>query len=140
MIAGKYYVGDLCYVMNDEEWREVCNLTIVNHTMVNGEFNLPDGRRFAMYSTAYGDGEYLDQDGRSYCVDSGSIGCILLSDIKTQNYKHIEELGNHIEFKNDFVTDGDNGIMRFGHITIDTASMNDWDEYDEEEYDEEETD
>ena len=26
MPAGKYYVGDLCYVMTDAEWDEMCGL------------------------------------------------------------------------------------------------------------------
>ena len=28
MQAGEYYVGDLCYVMTDEEWTQFCNITI----------------------------------------------------------------------------------------------------------------
>ena len=28
MPAGKYYIGDLCYVMSDKEWEEFCSLTI----------------------------------------------------------------------------------------------------------------
>ena len=81
MPAGKYYVGDLCYVMDNDEWRQVCARTIQGEKIADGEFELPDGRRFAIYSTAYGDGGYYDQYGHTYSVDAGSIGCILMSDM-----------------------------------------------------------
>ena len=55
MRPGKYYVGDLCYVM-DDEWDDVCSLIIQGNECVDGEFTLPDGRRFASYGTMYGDG------------------------------------------------------------------------------------
>jgi len=82
MPAGEYYIGDLCYVMTSEEWLEVCDLTIQDSRLIEGEFQLKDGRKFAMYSTAYGDGTYYDHYGFSYSVDSGSIGCIRMEDIK----------------------------------------------------------
>ena len=82
MNSGKYYVGDLCYVFSDEEWEKVCALIIDGHTCKEGEFQLEDGRQFAIYNTAYGDGRYYDEQGRSYSVDSGSIGCILFDDVQ----------------------------------------------------------
>ena len=121
MQAGKYYIGDLCYVMDDDEWREVCELTIVGNKMLEGEFNMKDGRRFAMYHTAYGDGTYYDNNDREYCVDSGSIGCILAKDVKAHDKPYdVMNLGNMINFENDFETTGYNGEMRFGHVLIET--------------------
>ena len=55
MQAGEYYVGDLCYVMTDEEWTQFCNITIQGNNVNDGEFELPDGRRFATYCTKHGD-------------------------------------------------------------------------------------
>lgn len=54
MPKGKYYIGDICYVMRDE-WSEVCSL-MFNGDVYDGEFNLADGRRFASMSTMFGDG------------------------------------------------------------------------------------
>ena len=85
MPAGEYYIGDLCYVMTSEEWLEVCDLTIQDSRLIEGEFQLKDGRKFAMYSTAYGDGTYYDHYGFSYSVDSGSIGCIRMEDYVIQS-------------------------------------------------------
>jgi hypothetical protein len=127
MPAGKYYIGDLCYVMADEEWSEICDITISGHKVIDGEFQLKDGRKFAMYSTAYGDGVYYDHYGHSYSVDAGSIGCILLDDIKyVDNFDQFLDVGAILEFDTDFVTGGGQGesdwegTIQFGHVVIET--------------------
>lgn len=126
MPAGKYYVGDLCYVMTDDEWDEFCYLTIVSNECVDGEFQFKDGRRFATYGTMYGDGEYLDQYGNRYSVDAGLIGCIRVEDIRANKYADISELGAIVEFETDFVTGGGRGFddwggtIQFGKIAIET--------------------
>ena len=120
MPAGKYYVGDLCYVMTDDEWQQVCARTIQGNKIVDGEFELDDGRRFAIYGTAYGDGEYYDQYGHTYSVDAGSIGCILMSDIRANKYDNILDLGAVQEFAEPFETDSQGGQLKFGHVMIDT--------------------
>jgi len=120
MPAGKYYIGDLCYVMDNEEWRELCNIIIQGEKIADGEFELPDGRRFAIYGTAYGDGEYYDQYGHTYSVDAGSIGCILMSDICAHKYDNILDLGAVQEFAEPFATGSQNGELEFGHVVIDT--------------------
>jgi hypothetical protein len=81
-VKHKYYVGDLCYVMHDV-WSEVCDLTFPDdNTELQGRFQLKDGREFFIYGTAYGDGEYLDNEGRRYLVDSGTVGAIRVEDIQ----------------------------------------------------------
>ena len=126
MPSGVYYVGDLCYVMTDEEWEQFCSVTIQGNKCLEGEFNMPDGRRFATYSTMWGDGEYRDQHGNRYGVDSGSIGCILLSDIRANKYEDIKELGTVVEFTEDILTSGcikgrdSNGVINIGPLRIDT--------------------
>lgn len=126
MPAGRYYVGDLCYVMGDV-WDEVCNLTFPhdNHR-VEGKFTLKDGREFAVYSTAYGDGTYRDGSGREYWVDAGVIGCILESDIRDPNPSNG---GNYIDFSEEFETGEDGGMIWFGDVFIDTVGP----DYEEEE-------
>jgi hypothetical protein len=121
MPAGEYYIGDLCYVMTDDEWTQFCNITIQGNQVLSGEFELPDGRRFATYSTAWGDGRYYDQDDREYSVDAGLIGCIKLADIKADKYNDIETLGNISQFHNDFVTGSHRGTIFFDNIKIKTS-------------------
>jgi hypothetical protein len=137
MQAGKYYIGDLCYVMTDNEWDEVCSLTIKNNECIDGEFQFADGRRFATYGTAYGDGEYRSNLGTVHGVDSGSIGCIRVEDICADKYDNIEQLGAIVEFETDFVTSGGRGdrewegTIQFGRMLIET---DDWCD-EEENYD-----
>lgn len=120
MPAGKYYVGDLCYVINDSKvWSEVCDLTLTKQgKSIEGAFTLESGKRFAMFSTAYGDGVYNDQEGREYAVDSGSIGCIKVEDITEDEIR--EDLGNIIEFPNEFYVKKNGGELIFGRVWIDT--------------------
>ena len=134
MQAGKYYVGDLCYVLDNDEWDQVCARTIQGKSFADGEFELNDGRKFAIYGTSWGDGGYQDYYGNEYSVDSGSIGCIKLEDIKAEKYDDIERLGAIVEFETDFVTGGGrgtkgwNGIIQFGRIAIETDPVYDEDE------------
>lgn len=130
MPAGKYYVGDLCYVMHPE-WNEFCDITIKDHTCLEGEFNLKDGRRFATYSTAYGDGTYYSNLGSSHSVDAGLIGCILVNDIRDESATNLSRLGAIVDFPEPFETFSEDGVITFGHVVIDTDA--EWgDDYDDE--------
>jgi hypothetical protein len=124
MPAGRYYVGDLCYVWHDE-WDEFCNITIEGGHILDGVFSLKDGRQFATFGTMYGDGGYSDQNGSEYGVDAGLIGCVLVSDIDLSNTNNDMDGGNVIEFSEDFEVSESNGIIRFGHIVIDTSGLDD---------------
>ena len=125
MPAGKYYIGDLCYVMSDDEWSEVCELLFEgrnDHGVNQGEFVMKDGRRFASYNTAYGDGRYQSNMNTEHCVDSGGIGCILVDDIKyVDNYDQFLDIGAIVEFPVDFVTDNEDGQLQFGRMLIETS-------------------
>lgn len=69
-----FYIGDPCYVLNDEEyygnWEKKYNFD-------DGEIKTDCGTWF-VHSTAYGDGEYYDNNGTSYGVDSATIAVIPL--------------------------------------------------------------
>ena len=122
MKAGTYYVGDLCYVLH-ERWYEVCELIIEGNQCLDGEFNLKDGTRFAIYGTAYGDGNYFDQNGKSYDVDAGSIGCVLLDNIDLTNNENFLSGGNVHTFDTSFYTGTMDGKIMFHTLSIDTAPV-----------------
>lgn len=66
---GTYYVGDLCYALDDDIYTGVFGgQGYADGLYRNGE------DYFLVGETAFGDGTYADTDGRSYGVDSGTIG------------------------------------------------------------------
>ena len=134
MPAGKYYVGDLCYVLHDC-WDEVCDLIISGNSCVDGEFTMKDGSRFACYGTKWGDGCYEDQYAREYSVDAGLIGCISVRDIDLGLRDMTNGVGPRfggqlMEFVSEFTTSGDpDGMIIFGDVEINTdPSYDDFEE------------
>ena len=136
MDAGKYYVGDLCYVLSDNEWQEVCQLMSYDNGME--KLKLSSGKEICLSNTAYGDGTYTDEEGREYWVDSGTIGCVLVSDMSKN---HNGEGGNIIDFPNHFNCFENDGTLAFGNVVIKTGN-DAWDNEDEEddEWEDEEED
>jgi len=124
-MTATYYIGDLCYVIEDDVWEEVCDLIFSGGEEQRRRFQLSDGREFFMFGTAHGDGEYSDQFGGSYGVDSGSIGAIRVEDIRDfrSSEERIKKLGCIHTF--DFpLTPEDcayqDGLICFRHLEIDT--------------------
>lgn len=142
MPAGRYYIGDLCYVIDGERWSEVCDLMFRDFVRGEyGEFTLKCGRRIAIYGTKYGDGTYLSNQGTDHCVDSGTIGCILDSETTRHEYENIDELGSFVEFSEPFETSEEDGVIKFGEVEIDTdPEYDEDDEWSDEDEDEEEDD
>lgn len=141
MTKGKYWIGDLGCIMTDEEWR----FFLKDLKCEEGEHKLPDGRPFAVYRTAEGDGTFQDDNGNDYSVDTGTLGCIKVQHISPNMLEHMD-CGNVLEFAADFRTrslvreHGEEGKICFGKIEIKTDPSCEEDEYEEEEeeYDDEE--
>ena len=67
--AGRYYIGDICYVMKEYVYNHIfgdTNYEPGHYKTANGEF--------LVNRTAYGDGSYPSSNNYSYCVDAGIIG------------------------------------------------------------------
>lgn len=143
MPAGAYYIGDLCYVMHDA-WNECCELFFEgrdDHGCNEGVFQLKDGRKFANFNTKFGDGSYSSSISSSFCVDSGSIGCIKLEDIRDEStsMKQMKDLGVICILDEDFVVSKHNGTISFADVNIYTNEDPYYqDEEEEEEYYEDE--
>jgi hypothetical protein len=105
---GKYYVGDLCYIFNDDSWQKICDLLDNEHF----EFK---GFKMWNHDTAYGDGCYYDADNREYAVDAGLIGIAPIEVIE-KNYSG--DGGQIIEFKTNFEPYYTNGVFCIGDIMI----------------------
>lgn len=136
MPAGRYYIGDLCYVMTDKEWDEFCSLTTIDYDCIHGEFNFEDGRRFATYGTKWGDGEYKSNINTNHSVDAGLIGCIRLNEINIEklNEEDMLGVGAIVDFDKPFKTYENNGLIVFGHVIINTDPDENYEEEDVYEY------
>ena len=136
MPAGRYYIGDLCYVMTDKEWDEFCKLTIVDNDCIQGEFTFEDGRRFATYGTKWGDGVYRSNINSKHSVDSGTIGCMRLNEINIEklNEEEMEDFGAIVTFDSDFRTGENDGLITFGQVIINTDPDEYYEDEEEEEY------
>lgn len=142
---GKYYLGDLCYVLTDDQWNELLEQCIDHkiNQCYDGEF-LVSGKKVFMVSTAYGDGSYYDGDNNRYAVDSGTIGLCPTSIISQEKLREMEgsELGHIMDFASDIFIKADNGFFEIendmgrSQVVIDTAAEAEYED-DEDEYDSE---
>lgn len=79
--AQGFYIGDICYVLDDEVYYGVWG----KNGYVDGQYKADNGYAFAVASTMYGDGCYDDDDGNVYGVDAGVLGIVpleLVSDVE----------------------------------------------------------
>lgn len=115
MKAGVYYVGDLCYVIKDNLWQEFLKSYFDKEKTFHGS-------PFWMESTENGDGNFLDNYGRSYLVDSGAIGVVgvdsefidLAKLARTVN----DGYGNLKVITEDFEPVQENGVFDFGGLKL----------------------
>lgn len=110
--AGKYWLGDPCYVIRDsEEWTHVCHESYEDN---DEPIQIKNGITI-LFGTSYGDGEYTDNFGRTFLVDSGTIGLVSYEhDPKGSRYSKL------VEFNEDTECFANNGILVFGDISVDT--------------------
>ena len=126
--AGTYYVGDLCYILGDHNgynWDHVLHATnFLKGDPSQGGACWYNGIRFFCSSTMYGDGCFQDDEGRSYGVDAGIIGCFPVQELP----EGFDSSGGHVvEFPQAFVcepthTPGNHeGTISIGHLDIETG-------------------
>jgi hypothetical protein len=120
--AGRYYLGDPCYVIRDEDWiplLENCNYFIDRPV---GEVG---GYQILAFSTKHGDGTFHDQQKNEYDVDAGVIGLVPVA------YGGKEHDSREVEFKSPTLCWNDDGVLHFGSIIINTDDSG-WDSEDDE--------
>lgn len=137
--AGRYYVGDPCYAVPDEDWSDILDETGYLGMFHYDKFRAgereykPKGMQYGMYSfrgwpiaassTAYGDGCYKDQDGNVYDVDAGMIGAVP-EDYATAEVcrRETDNGGQWVDFDSPFTIhyEDDEGVIHIGHIRIKT--------------------
>lgn len=126
---GMYWIGDLCYVLEYDEWDELMTITrparlLQATTMPKCRKGLEEviaelrGFKIGYCGTAYGDGVYMDEEQNLYPVDSGSIGIIPIEHVKVTD--KILELGRIIKMPKTFSIENQNGRLKFGDVIIET--------------------
>ena len=141
--AGCYLLCDLCYPFSGQQWDEVCEL-LQTHGETCGIYELADGTRFGLLPTAHGDGEFTDNLGNSYGVDSGTLGCVRLQDLAPDVAQRFLSTRSHysrcsavLTVAAPFVPTATDGVLSFGPVSIDTNGwleevdeVGDWDDCD----------
>ncbi len=109
--AGRYYVGDPCYVF-DWNWVEVLSNTDFFRKYPEGEY----AEKIWGHDTKWGDGCYYDENWNMYPVDAGLIGVV------HEDLCESEGHGKWVTFEKPFDCgwDDENGTIIIGHIRIKT--------------------
>lgn len=133
-----FYIGDLCYGASDDTYQ-----VYDQNGFDDGIYEDPKtGLKFAVASTAYGDGEFEDEHGNKYGVDAGNLS-IIPYEIADQSNRSLGSMHYFEgEGKASFVfEDGEFSIIlpKGTCVNIDT-NFNEWDEDDWKEDDWEEDD
>lgn len=128
--AGDYYVGDLCYVLGDrggnQDWWSAFVKWMFDGDPSGRQHEGPivyDGIPLSFHGTRHGDGMFYDQEGRNYPVDAGMIGVVSCEEL-SPSFKN--RLGNIVTFDEPFDTDYQDGVIRIGHLVIDTDGEMTW--------------
>lgn len=102
--AGTYFIGDPCYVMDDQDWLRFCQWFDRVEAGEETEDDLEEWNGVAAGYTRYGDGTYSTSHG-NFSVDSGMIGVIEGSywvSGKPEELERYNDIGMVIEFKQPF--------------------------------------
>lgn len=113
--AGRYFLGDPCYAVPDELWHDL----LASCDYFNEPVGNVAGHRVVAFSTAYGDGEYYDNQGRRYPVDAGLIGVVPEALATKYPREELEKLGRFVEHAGTLLSSED-GVIYLGQIAIDT--------------------
>lgn len=101
--AGKYYIGDPCYVIGDhDKW--MLFLNSCDFFEASSEAFIGNDKFWAS-ATAHGDGIYKSNKGDLFFVDAGLIGIVPFALVEKYSERKIENVmlfGKIVEFTNPF--------------------------------------
>lgn len=117
--AGHYVLGDPCYAVPDNLWSELLESCDCFEDSAVGHAG---GHNVLAFSTAYGDGEYYDDDGRGFGVDAGLIGLVPVAMMTEKEKQGIagHNLSHYVSFSDSVECWAEDGVLHFGETTIDT--------------------
>ena len=123
--AGDYYIGDPCYVLSDEDYKEMLTQAYGNKKTYSATIR---GHKLFVSGTYYGDGIYSDEVGNAYMVDSGQLSCVPMELVEDVN--EAARCGTLNDFVNDFDCHpvSENGFIDVGECEIFTGLYDDEEE------------
>lgn len=95
--AGSYYVGDICYVIGDDDTDENGN-KIYKSVIYQEGFHTNGKHIIGVYHTG-DDGAWEDTKGRIYGVDAGNIGIVPAELCSSKRFKNFRQITINNEFK-----------------------------------------
>jgi hypothetical protein len=117
--AGKYVLGDPCYVFPDHgKWMQL--LKSCNYFQ-DSPIGQVDGYSVLGFATRWGDGLYEDQDGFKYPVDAGMIGLVPLGLAQIEPNRHFETRIIEFAAKETLCVRDEEGVLTFGPHVIHTG-------------------
>lgn len=151
--AGKYYIGDPCYVFEDDVWQKGCKQMFKDGRSVTdqegGVFIEVIGDNGKIYcwwqaDTDYGDGTYKDQYGYEYGVDAGCIGIVpfeMLDEPKGKFWSTYDgNVGRLVDCNEPFEVCKDGSIISVATRDIDVSGDGEEEEDEEDDWDEDDED
>ena len=114
--AGKYYIGDPCYVMRNR-WDEVCEKMF--EPGYKDDFIEIDGHKMWVHSTSYGDGIYPSNKHIAFMVDAGLIGAVPLELCDDPDETEVSYAAI-ITVEKDLECEYRDGVFSIGEYVIDT--------------------
>lgn len=125
--AGKYWLGDPCYVVREDEWQGWLQAADSREEWYVLWAPTPSGTWVLGLTTQWGDGAYRDEDGFDYPVDSGLIGLVPFDyspDYSRNAWSRAVVFGDHvrcfIDTKGTAFREGPH-VLTFGHVRIDAG-------------------
>lgn len=91
---GKYFLGDPVHALTESQYREACEINYNNCGKVDGVGEL------AVFKCP-GDGVFLDEDGCSYVVSSGTLGVVPIGNASPDEIARLSSLGKVLEVPGD---------------------------------------
>jgi len=137
--AGTYYIGDICYVLDD-----VIYESVFGETGYEEGLYMKDSEQFLVGQTFCGDGEFSGSDGCKYAVDAGVIGIVSEGLISSDPDSGKDTNGGKVyTFSSDVLVTMEKGVFTFEsegiYLRINTGYEEEEDE-DEDEDNEDEGD
>ena len=110
--AGQYVIVDPCYVLKDDVYNALLDTAFeTNQVTVYGTDIFGTEKRLIILHTYHGDGQYYDDHGRQFLVDSGTIACI---EVAPEFFQAGWEQYTQITATKPFDCQSDEGDLLFG--------------------------